>query len=63
MRIWFSIVSDLFINLAAAWFALVLIEPYISPTSAHPVLLTTRFLVGILSLVIAKKLKEESENL
>jgi len=59
VKTWFEILSELFVNLAAAWFALLLIEPQISELGPEPWLpLTLRFSLGIISLLIAKLLRE-----
>ena len=64
MKIWFEVFSELYINLAAGWFALVFIEPQISgsPQIAIP-RLTLDILAGILSLYYGKKFKEAAGKL
>jgi len=62
VSIWFSVISDLFINLAAGWFGAVIVVPITSQQSEKVKLglLTTNLLLAILSLVIAFKFKELS---
>lgn len=63
MKTWFQIGSELFVNLAAGWFAIVFIEPQVSELTPETILvLTARLVVGILSLYAAKKLREEAER-
>ncbi|MBI2641343.1 hypothetical protein HYW87_01990 [Candidatus Roizmanbacteria bacterium] len=59
--VWLEILSELFVNLAAAWFAIVFIEPLtrIVQSPEGVFILTLKFILGILSLVIAKNLREE----
>lgn len=61
MKIWFEILSELFVNLAAGWFAVVFIEPQITDLDVGQAILplTLRFLLSILSLIVAKILKEK----
>ena len=59
---WFEILSDLLVNLSSGWFALILLEPGINP-KINFWILTNRFFFGILSLSIAKYLKDKSKNL
>jgi len=63
--VWFEILSDLFVNLAAGWFGLVLIETQLSPVTdiSSVFFLTFKTLLGILSLILAKRLKEESKHI
>ncbi len=60
---WASVLSDFFVNLAAAWFSFVLIEQFADPVRslADVILLTLRIISGIVSLVFAKKLREEGK--
>ena len=59
---WYQILSELFVNFAAAWFAVVFIEPQINPiqTAQDFGALIVRFGFGILSLLAAKYLRERS---
>ena len=58
----FSVLSDLMVNLAAGWFALVFIEPQISGLSKEIILpLIFRLVAGIVCLAIAKKFREEAK--
>ena len=61
---WFQIISELFVNLAAGWFGAVFIEIQISKiqSSADILLLIFKFNIGILSLFIAKFLREKSKR-
>lgn len=62
MNSWLSVLSDLFVNLAAGWFALILIELQISKfDSATFLSLTGRFVVAILTLLIAKIFREKTK--
>lgn len=62
MTIWFGILSDLFVNIAAAWFAVVFIEPQLNPISTLEEFsfLMYKLVIGIISLYLAKCLKENS---
>ncbi len=59
--VWFEIVSELFVNLAAGWFAVVFIEPQLGTLKTGWELLF-RFFLGITSLFIAKSLREEVQS-
>ncbi|MEK7543731.1 MAG: hypothetical protein AAB557_02590 [Patescibacteria group bacterium] len=59
--VWFEIVSELFVNLSAGWFAVVFIEPQLG-TLKTPWELLFRFFLGIISLFIAKSLREEVQG-
>lgn len=60
---WFQILSELFINLSAGWFGLVLIENQFNKKSSDDVLgLILRILIGIISLFIAKLFREKAEQ-
>lgn len=60
-KVWSEILSELFVNLSAGWFAVVFIEPQLGLLkSAWPLLF--RFFLGILTLVIAKRLREEVKS-
>lgn len=59
-KTWFEILSELFVNLAAGWFAVVFIEPQIGLNNRW--LLFFKFLLGILTLVVAKMFREEGKN-
>lgn len=64
VRVWFEILSELFVNFAAAWFAVVFIETQITDirTIEEILQLTLRFILGILSLFIAKYLREKGRK-
>jgi len=64
VRIWFEVISELFVNIAAAWFAFVFIENQLSTIhSVEDVFgLILRTLLGILSLFIAKFLREKARK-
>lgn len=58
--VWFTVISDLFVNLSAGWFGVVLIAPNFL-TKKSPLkyfLLTSDIVAGIVSLVIAFELKK-----
>ena len=59
---WFQILSELFVNFASGWFAVVFIEPQITPVRNVQDFgaLIVRFGFGILSLLAAKYLRERS---
>jgi len=62
MQHWLSVLSDLFVNLAAGWFAIVFIEPQISGISSETMLpLILRLIAGIVSLAIAKRFRQEAK--
>jgi len=60
--VWFGILSDLFVNIAAAWFAVVFVEVQVSSfqTGENVLVLLLKLLVGILSLFLAKYLREKA---
>jgi len=59
---WLSVLSDLFVNLAAGWFVVVFIEPQVSGVTSQTVPpLILRLIAGILSLTIAKRFREEAK--
>jgi hypothetical protein len=62
--VWLEIISDLLINLSAGLFILLFIEPLVMPfkTLEDFILLTYKLLLGILFLILAKKLKEDSRK-
>lgn len=61
-KTWFEILSELFVSFSAGWFGSVFIEfPFQS--TKHVGLLFFRFLLGMLTLVIAKRLREESSKI
>lgn len=62
--IWLEILSELFVNLAAGWFALVFIEPRFSSLDTFEMflVLTAKGSLGILSLLLAKYLREEARK-
>ncbi|MEK7168618.1 MAG: hypothetical protein AAB778_01270 [Patescibacteria group bacterium] len=53
---WFSIISDLFINLSAGWFGAAFILPAVSENllTVDFRLLTADVILGILSLILAR---------
>ena len=58
MKLWFEIISELLVNIAAGWFALVFIEPQLSPLNVVTALsLIVKLMCGIISLIIAKALR------
>lgn len=59
--VWYEIFSELFVNLAAGWFAVVFIEPQLG-TLKTPWELLFRFFLGAASLIIAKSLREEVQS-
>ena len=59
---WLEILSELFVNLAAGWLIFVFIEPQLGPVK-NPLLLTLRFILGILTLIIAKYFRDRSKKL
>ena len=64
VRDWFEITSELFINLAAGWFAVVFIEPQISGFTPQTFsILTIRFTAGIVTLALAKRFRDEAKRL
>jgi len=62
---WFEIISELFVNLAAGWFGLVLFVPQFSriTTSQDFLLLIFKFLLGIISLFAAKFFREKTRRI
>lgn len=56
--VWFEIFSELLVNLSAFWFSLLLIEQQIINRFDF-FLLIARVIAGIISLIIAKYLREE----
>lgn len=63
-RVWFSVFSDLWINLAAGWFGAAVIVPMSSrfPIRINFGLLTINFVFGIVALMIAYKLKKKGRG-
>ncbi len=61
-KTWFEILSELFVNLAAGWFAVVFIEPQFGSVGTVWFLIH-RFILGMLSLSFAKLLRDESKKL
>ena len=61
---WFQIISELFVNLAAGWFGVVFIQPYLESIRTPEDILWLLFktLSGIISLFIAKYLREKSQR-
>ncbi len=64
MLIWFEVISDLFINIAAGWFGAVFIEFRISKIDSPVEIsaLMIKFGLGIMSLSIAKYLRYKSKR-
>lgn len=60
-KTWFEIFSELFVNLAAGWYALVFIEPQLSG-SVNGLALFLRFIFGTISLIAAKQFREEAKK-
>jgi hypothetical protein len=62
--VFFSVVGDLFINLSAGWFGAAFIVPAISqkPILINFAILTVDFILGMVFLVIAFKIKERGEK-
>ena len=63
MKTWLEIISELFVNLSAGWFAFGFIEPLLTDTftTKTALWLILRLLAGIVSLAIAKKLRDEAK--
>lgn len=61
MIAWVSVLSELFVNLSAGWFALVIIEPKLNPNLTLIELLS-RLFSGIIALLIAKYLRQQQIN-
>ncbi len=64
-RLWLdslSVFSELFINLAAAWFALVFIEPQIS-RKVDFLILTERLFLAKISLIVTIFLRTKTKNI
>jgi hypothetical protein len=65
-KIWFSILSELCINLTAGLFIILLAEPLMLPVENIGIddllLLTHNIASGILLLLLAKKLREDSKK-
>ncbi len=57
MSNWYLVVSDLFINIAAAWLIVIFIEPQFGNINSQ--LLILKLILAIMSLVIAKWLRDE----
>lgn len=62
--IWFEILSELLINIAAAWFAVVFIEPQLGliHTKLDILWLILKLVAGIISLLFAKYLREKARR-
>ncbi len=62
--IWLEILSELFVNLAAGWFGVVFVEQNIKPISSFGdvFILTFKTGLGILSLTLAKKFREDAKK-
>lgn len=61
-KTWFEVLSELFVNLSAGWFMLVLVELHIG-SMENIWLLIYRFFLGMLTLTIAKLFREESKKI
>ena len=64
MRVWYQIISELFVNLAAGWFGFVFVETQFSSiqTTEDILWLIFRIGLGMLSLFIAKFLREKTKR-
>jgi len=64
VKVWFEVISDLFVNIAAAWFVAAFIETqfYSFHSQEDIFLLLFKILNGILSLFAAKYLREKSRR-
>lgn len=64
MLVWYQIISELFVNLAAGWFGVVFIQPYVDSihTSQDILWLLFKVLSGIMSLFTAKFFREKSRR-
>lgn len=62
--LWLEIISELLVNLAAGWFAVVLAFPLaFRPLPPHYLaLLTANLAAGIMALFVAKRLRELKEE-
>ena len=62
--IWLEILSELFVDLAAAWFAVAFIEPQfgIINTFSDILWLILKVFAGIISLFVAKHLREKARR-
>ena len=61
MLIWYQIISELFVNIAAGWFGVALFEPKIASVN-QILLLILKIILGILSLFVAKFFKEKARR-
>ena len=63
--VWFEIISEFLVNIAAGWFAVVFIEPQLFPIQSVTdfLTLTLKFLLGILSLFAAKYFREKAREI
>lgn len=60
-KAWLEVLSELFVNIAAGWFAIVFIEPQLGGIrSIGPLLF--RLILGMFSLVVAKFFREEAKK-
>jgi len=61
---WLEILSEFFVNIAAGWFGIIFIEPQIAPIRdiTDVLALTFKGIFGIVSLVLAKILREETRK-
>lgn len=64
MAIWLDVLSETFVNISAAWFAVAIIEPQINLIRTQKDILALMFklFLGIISLVIAKYFREKSQK-
>ncbi len=62
MKVWFEIISELFVNLAAGWLGVVFGDMPIvvnSPSLSNIVALLFKFILAIICLLIAKYFKQK----
>lgn len=64
MRLWFDVLSDLFVNISAGWFAVVFIESNIESIDNRldVFYLLLRIVSAIVALVIAKIFRQEAQQ-
>lgn len=63
-RNWLVILSELFVDISAAWFTITFIEPQLVGKEIKDMFfpLTSRFIFGIVTLLLAKYLRDKSRN-
>lgn len=60
---WFQILSELFVNIAAAWFVVAFVDLQVVTLTFNGILpLTLKFALGMFSLVLAKFLREKRDK-